>query len=128
MPKGLLILQWSDRAGPLIIAKYPENADERISRKSLLQVYNMHQFNQEEDCAWLSMESANFISYYSGRKKNISIVLILNILENPEDYEKVIRDISKVILSHFEDDSYISLLPEIFTKIPTRSLGNSENK
>ncbi len=60
MPEGLLIMQWNDRSGIEVIDQYPEAIEEKISTKTLLQIYNMHQYSRKKGVAWLNLESINF--------------------------------------------------------------------
>lgn len=103
MPEGLLLLHWNDRSGVEILDQYPETIDSKISKKSLLQVYNMHQYSREKGVAWLNLDKISFISYYSGPKSNYFVVLLLNILENPENFEKKFEQYAKILINNLNN-------------------------
>jgi len=100
MPEGLLLLKWNERSGIEIIDQYPKAIESRISSKTLLHIYNMHQYSRKKGVAWLNLESVNFISYYSGPELNYFFVLLLNMLEDPEDYEKKVEEYAKKIIQN----------------------------
>ncbi|MFO7797783.1 MAG: hypothetical protein ACQERB_03325 [Promethearchaeati archaeon] len=106
MPEGLLIMQWNDRSGIEVIDQYPEAIEEKISTKTLLQIYNMHQYSRKKGVAWLNLESINFVSYYSGPQKNFFLVLLLNILEDPEDYEEKLELYAEKLLNAIKTERY----------------------
>ncbi|MBD3211852.1 MAG: hypothetical protein GF311_04515 [Candidatus Lokiarchaeota archaeon] len=111
MPEGLLLLHFNTRSGIEILDKYPKEIASRVSKKTLLQVYNMHQYARQKGTAWLNLESINFISYYSGPSSNYFVVLILNILEDPEDFEKEIELIAQKVLNNLDSGQENGYLP-----------------
>ena len=109
MTFGLLALKWNERSGIEIVSKYPEDVDSKLSKRDLFQIYNMHQYNQgKEGLVSLTLNSINFISYYSGEVSGYYIVLVLNILENPEDFEDIMDELAHDIIegmNNLEDNS-----------------------
>ena len=120
MPHGLIVMVWNEKYGVEIVAKYPSDITSRITEKTLLQIYNMHQFSRESGIAALTIEDVNFQSYYTGEPTGLYIVLVLNILENPEDYELRLSKVTLKILDNFVDEKYIELLPSLFKQISVK--------
>lgn len=118
MTFGLLALKWNERSGIEIISKYPEDVDSKLSKRDLFQIYNMHQYNQgKEGIVSLTLNSINFISYYSGEDLGYYIVLVLNILENPEDFEEIMDELAHDIIekmNNLEDNGDYEILKEKF--------------
>lgn len=42
---------------------------------------------------------------------------MLNILENPEDYEAILEEVAEVILNKIETNKYLELLPSLYKRI-----------
>ncbi|MGQ4875780.1 MAG: hypothetical protein ACP6IY_17080 [Promethearchaeia archaeon] len=112
MPEGILILEWNDKTGLEIIAGYPEKAKKRVSLKTRIQAFTMHEYTGTPGCVGLSIDGVNFASYYIGQKYNRYIMLILNILEDPEDYEKKLERIARLIIDNWQDERYLKMLPD----------------
>ena len=118
MPEGIVVLKWDERASADIMAQYPENKKLKITNKTIMQIYNMHAFSKEDGIANLTVERVNFSSYYSGADKgNYFIILFLNILENPWDYDACLKEISQIILKNLEDGKYKQKLPSLYKQI-----------
>ncbi|MBY9008055.1 MAG: hypothetical protein KGD63_15040 [Candidatus Lokiarchaeota archaeon] len=111
MPIGSIILKWDERSGINILAKNPEDVVDIISKKSLLQLYNMHQYLTEEGVVWLNLDTLNIVSYFSGI--DFYFVLVLNMLENPEDFEEKTRNCGKKLLDYLDSEN----LDEIMTNL-----------
>jgi len=120
MPHGLIVMVWNERYGVEIVAKYPLDTTSRITEKTLIQIYNMHQFSRESGIAALTIEGVNFQSYYTGEPTGLYIILVLNILENPEDYELRLSEVTLKILNNLADEKYIELLPSLFKQISAK--------
>jgi hypothetical protein len=118
MTFGLLALKWNERSGIEVVSKYPEDVDSKLSKRDLFQIYNMHQYSQgKEGMVSLTLNSINFISYYSGKDLGYYIVLVLNILENPEDFEEIMNELAHDIIEKMnapEDNGNYEILKEKF--------------
>jgi len=66
----------------------------------------------------------NFVTYYSGEKTDYFFVIMLNILENPKNYEEVLTEISHVILKNLNKNKYLEMTPSLYKQI----LEHSKNR
>jgi len=117
MVDGIIVLQWRDRDGFIIAAEHPEGAGSKLSQKTLLQIYQMHQYGEEAGIASLTVEDVNFASYSMGPDSRYFVTIILNLLENPDDYEKSLEKISRQILTAIDDDKYKRMLPTLLEEL-----------
>ena len=115
MPEGLIVMKYNERKGVDIQAKYPKG-ELKVSKETLMHVFNLHGF-EEPGIASLSINDVNISTYYSGKDTDYFIILVLNLLENPDDFEKGLTDISKEIIEHLENKEYIEMLPSLFKQI-----------
>ena len=116
MPDGLIVMRYDDRSGIDVKVKYPEEKL-KVSDKTLMHIFNLHEFSNEPGIASLTIEKVNFVTYYSGSQTDYFFILILNILENPEDYEDVLEEVSKTILKNLKKNKYCEMLPSLFNQI-----------
>jgi len=116
MPNGLIFMKYDERSGMEIKAKYPEKKF-KITDKTLMQILNLHEFSKQAGIVSLTLENINFVTYYSGSDTDYFFILMLNILENPEDYEEILEEVSQIILKNLEKKKYLKLLPSLFNKI-----------
>ena len=115
MPEGLLLMQWNERSGIEVIDQYPEAIERKFSKKTFLQIFNMHQYSRKRGIAWINLDSVNLVSYYSGPQSNYFLVLLLNILEDPEDYEEKLEAHANNLLNDaINPEEYKDMLPKIF--------------
>ena len=80
-------------------------------------MYNMHQYTGDPGTTGLTGDDINFVSYYSGTITNYFILLVLNLLEDPEDFEKKLEQISPMIVSITEEDHLEEVLPSMMLKL-----------
>ena len=118
---GILVMQWNERSGVEILSEYPKNIDKNLTQKTLLQVYNMHQFTRKAGTTSMSNDLISFASYYDGPETGYFILLILNLLDTPEDYEQKLLEISTSILNNIKNKRYIQLLPRILRNLSDRT-------
>lgn len=124
MPDGLIVMKYDERSGIDIKATYPKGKV-KTSDRTLMHIFNLHEFSKEPGIASLTIEKTNFVTYYSGSETDYFFILILNILENPEDYEKILEEISQIILKNLEKNKYHKMLPSFFQQI--RNYPKSKN-
>lgn len=119
MPIGLVVLHWSDREGMVIEADYPKGIgiSSKLSGPTLLQIYNMHFSGKEAGVIGLTLEDVNFVSYSAGIDSRDFIALLLNLLENQEDFEEKLIDVSNKILDNLDEDKYIEMLPSLYEEL-----------
>jgi len=109
-------MKFDERSGMEIKAKYPEKKF-KITDKTLMQILNLHEFSKQAGIVSLTLENINFVTYYSGSDSDYFFILMLNMLENPEDYEEILEEVSQIILKNLEKKKYLKLLPSLFNKI-----------
>jgi hypothetical protein len=109
-------MKYDERSGMEIKAKYPEEKIE-ISNKTLMHILNLHEFSEEAGIVSLTLDDTNFVTYYTGAHTDYFFILMLNMLENPEDYEDILEEVSLTIIENLENNKYIEILPDLFKKI-----------
>ncbi len=115
MPDGFIFMKYDERSGMEIKAKYPEEKLQ-ISDKTLMHILNLHEFSEQAGIVSLTLDNINFVTYYSGVDTDYFFILMLNILENPEDYEEILEEISQTIIKNLDEDKYLEILPSLFNK------------
>ena len=116
LPKGLMIMRYDNKSGISIEAKYP-NEELDVTDGTLMNIFSLHEFSEQDGIASLTVGEINIATYYTGEDMDYYVVLILDLLENPEDYEKGLKEISQIILENLEEEKYIDMLPSLFTQI-----------
>ena len=105
MPIGLIFMKWNEITGNEILTKYPEEVE--ITERNLMQIFDTHDFSGEK----------GLISWYSGPDTNYCITLLLNITDDPDDYQDGLSEVSQIILQNLEDDVYLDIIPSLYQKI-----------
>ena len=126
MPVGLVVMKWDERIGTEITAKYPEEIN--ITDKTLMQVYSTHEYSGESGMISLMVGSLNIASYYTGPEKGYYILLLLNLDDDPDAYEGGMADASRVILQNVDDESYVSMIPNLFRRLSVYPTLNAEQQ
>ena len=116
-----MVMQWNERSGIEILHKYPETIDRKVTKKTLLQVYNMHQFTKKAGTTSMSDDTISFASYYDGPETGYFILLILNLLDTPEDYEHKLQELSQGILKNIKNKDFIHLLSGVLRNLSDRA-------
>ena len=124
MPVGILIMQWDPKVGTEIIKRYPEELI--ISEETLMQVYAAHEYSGEPGMISLLVGHLNLASFYTGKEKSLYIILILHLDDDADAYEGGLADASRIILQHYDDDSYIDMIPNLFQRISAYPKFNHE--
>ena len=88
-----------------------------ISNKTLMHILNLHEFSKQAGIASLTIQNINFVTFYSGSETDFFCILMLNMLEDPEDYEIVLEHVSQIVLENIEENKYIEMLPSLFKRI-----------
>lgn len=117
MPDGILVMKWNERTAIDVIFKYPNNQSFKISNKTLLHVLNLHGFKRKPETVSLTTGHINFITYYSGREQGYYVILLLNMLENPEDYESEFKKIGQSIVENIEEKKCEKIIPPLYNKL-----------
>ena len=116
MPVGIVLMKWDERVATEILLKYPEDKDFEITDKTLLHLLNLHEFSEKPGISTLTVKRVNLITYYSGVEKGHYVILVLSILENPDDLEEDFEEIAQVILENLEEEKYKEMIPSLFKK------------
>jgi len=124
MPEGLLVMKYNNKSGIAIKANYPEESM-KLQESTLMHILNIHEFSKQAGIASLTIENLNIVTYYSGSDTDYFIVLKLDSLEDPDDYEEALNEISQIILKNLDDDNYIDMLPTLFKQV-SRASGNKD--
>ena len=124
MPGELIVMKYNNKSGIAIKTNYPEESM-TLQESTLMHILNMHEFSKQAGIASLTIENLNIVTYYSGSDTDYFIVLKLDSLEDPDDYEEALNEISQIILKNLDDDNYIDMLPTLFKQV-SRTSGNKD--
>ncbi|MHA1300955.1 MAG: hypothetical protein ACTSO9_16165 [Candidatus Helarchaeota archaeon] len=113
---GISVIKWDKKYGMRVEAKYPESLD--ITDVITKQIYTNHEFEEEAGFLSLTIGDLNLASYYTGDTDYYMCVL-LSIDERPEDYEDILSDTIRKVMSKLRGKKYIEDLPIYFSHIAT---------
>lgn len=112
----MILMEWDDRVGANVLMKYPQ--DTELSKKTLMQIYGTHEYNQEVGIISLTIGQNSITSYYSGPEYNIYIILVLLMEEEPDAYDESLTDISSVIIQNKNESAKLKkLMPQLFHRV-----------
>jgi len=117
MPFGILVYRFDEKAGMKVVTRYPE--DITVDDKTTMQIYTAHAFEGEKGFLTVTIADVNIASYFTGQESNYYICLLLSIDENAEDYEDILTDSVRTIMSNLEYRRYMQMLPDLYKKIVT---------
>ncbi len=115
MPIGLLVFTWDDRIGAEIKAKFPKELD--VPEATLKQIYSSHFLEESGGFLSLLIGALNVASYYTGTELSYFVSLLLNIDEDPDNYEDAIVDATRFIITNLDYERFKDLLPSIYDRI-----------
>ncbi|MHA1301462.1 MAG: hypothetical protein ACTSO9_18730, partial [Candidatus Helarchaeota archaeon] len=115
MPIGLVVFTWDDRIGAEVKAKIPEELE--ITEQTLKQIYSSHFLEESGGFLSLIIGALNVASYYTGTELSYFVSLLLNIEEDPDNYEDAIVDATRFIITNLDNDRYKEILPSIYDRI-----------
>ena len=116
MPEGIIVMRYNNKSGIAIKAQYPEEKM-KLQEDALMHIFNLHEFSEEAGTASLTLDNSNITTYYSGSETDYFIILKLDSLEDPDDYEECLSNISQIILENLEDNKFVEMLPSLFKEI-----------
>jgi len=114
-PKGFLLMKWDERIGTELLVKHPKTLN--ISDKTLMQVYSTHEYSAERGLITLTVGSMNILSYYTGPESGYYVILLLDLEDDPDEYEGAMVNVAYTILQNIEDDSYLEMIPLLFQRL-----------
>lgn len=126
MPIGLIFMKWNELAGNEVLAKYPDDIE--INDRTLMQVFNTHEYIGERGMISLMVGQTNIASYYTGPNTNYCVLILLSLGEDPDDYEDGLAEISQIILQNLENEDFIELIPSLFHRISAYPIFNHEQQ
>ncbi|MHA1263882.1 MAG: hypothetical protein ACTSRS_01485 [Candidatus Helarchaeota archaeon] len=107
MPKGIILIGWTNKEGFFLIHKYPESV--QISDDEIMRIGSAHRMrNLDANTITLREKELNVASFFSGLitskyliAPNFVISLLLEKNENARDYLKTLPKGAEIILSEF---------------------------
>ncbi|MFX0133829.1 MAG: hypothetical protein ACFFDN_09300 [Candidatus Hodarchaeota archaeon] len=126
MVLGLIIFRWNDRIGAEIEAKIPEDLE--VDQRILKQIYSSHFLEDRAGFLSLIVGTLNVASYYTGQELSYFFSLILDIDEDPDNYEDALIDAAQLIIINLQHNKYLSILPSILDRISLYSKLEEEQK
>ncbi len=123
---GISLLKWDKKYGLKVELVHPDSVDvdERITK----QVYTNHEFEEESGFLSISIQELNIASYSSGPPHDLYLIAILSIDEIPEDYEEILSNTMRLIISNLRGKKYIEEFPTYFNNISTFPIMTKEQK
>ncbi|MHA1340893.1 MAG: hypothetical protein ACTSRZ_12920 [Promethearchaeota archaeon] len=101
----LTIFEWDERAGPLILGKFPE--DFEIKPGLFMQIYANYLATNDVGLQSMAHENPEVITYYSGSPYEIFIILFTEPLEEPKIFENELEKICKLVTKTEDKELYI---------------------
>lgn len=127
MPVGLIFMKWNEITGNEILTKYPEEVE--ITERNLMQIFDTHDFSGVKGLISLMVGTLNIVSWYSGPEPpNYCITLLLDIDDDPDDYQDALAEVSQIILQNLEDGVYLDIMPSLYQKLVQYPSLSSEQK
>ncbi len=83
-------MRYDSKSGISIEAKY-SNEELNVTDGTLMNIFSLHEFSEQDGVVSLTVRDVNIVTYYTGEDMDYYVVLILNLLENPEDYEERLK-------------------------------------
>lgn len=107
MPKGIVLIGWTNKEGFFLIYKHPESVS--ITDEEIMRIGSAHRMrNLDANAITLHEKELNVVSFFSGlitSKYHIAPNFVLSLLlekhENPRDYIKTLPKGSEIVLSEF---------------------------
>jgi len=122
---GIALLKWDRKYGLRVEASYPDSLE--IDDQIVKQVYTNHEFEEEAGFLSISISELNIASYYTG-SSDYYFVALLSIDEIPEDYEDILTDTVRLVMSNIKGRRYREDLPFYFQNIQTYPNMSKEQK
>jgi hypothetical protein len=111
-----MIIRYDNKSGISLEAKYP-NEELNVTDGTLMNIFSLHEFSKDDGISSLTVGELNVLTYYSGEDIDYYVILILSMLEDPEDYEEILKEISHILLENLGEEKYIDLLPSLYAQI-----------
>ncbi|MHA1651780.1 MAG: hypothetical protein ACTSYB_16430 [Candidatus Helarchaeota archaeon] len=107
MPKGIVLIGWTNKEGFFLIHNYP--SDVTLTDEEVMRIGSTHRMrNLDANTITLRLKNLNVVSFFSGLitskyyiAPNFVISLLLDHSENPRDYIKTLPKGAEIVLSEF---------------------------
>ncbi|MHA1230656.1 MAG: hypothetical protein ACTSRP_13705 [Candidatus Helarchaeota archaeon] len=152
MPKGILLIGWTNKEGFFLIYKYPE--DLKITEEEVMRIGSLHRMrNLNANTIYLKLKDLNVVSFFSGLitanyyiAPNFVISLLLDKYEDKKNYMKTLPLGAKIVLKEFPLEkfdartttekevlskigtSYKQTLPQLFQKLVNNEIAINEDE
>ena len=108
--RGIFLMKWDERVGPISLGKYP--TDLELQNSSLMQIYANHFSTKPTSVLSLGVRGKVMVSYPCDVEKELYLIVVSENLDVPEKLEKGIK-------------ALCSMLKE---NVPTKTMDESELK
>ncbi|MHA1268310.1 MAG: hypothetical protein ACTSPY_00865 [Candidatus Helarchaeota archaeon] len=131
MPKGIILIGWTNKEGFFLIHKYPDTL--KITEAEIMRIGSLHRMRQlDANAITLKLKNLNVISFFSGLitanyyiAPNFAISLLLDKTEDNKNYLKTLPLGSKIVLEELplkRFDARTITEKEVLSKIGTSYL------
>ncbi|MHA1684371.1 MAG: hypothetical protein ACTSUE_25770 [Promethearchaeota archaeon] len=122
MPRGLLLIEWDVKKGPLLKEVYPKSL--KVTDGLLNQIYVAHRtYSVEPGFTRITTREIKVVSFYSGMKDNVVgipehvVAMIFRKDESLSGAKDLLEEQSKVILENISSGKYKKMMEETFNKM-----------
>ncbi len=119
MPKGLVVIKWDDKVGPVVSAKYPENIG--FDMDLAMKVYTTHFAGSSSPFSVLDIGGWRIASYYMPREKFL-FALVLNEDEIGEKYEDKLFAVAEKAHKTLQEKGNLDNLPKLYSELLTAGI------
>ena len=116
MPKGLVVIKWDDKVGPVISNKYPESIG--FDMDLAMKVYTTHFAGSSAPFSVLDIGDWRIASYYMPREKYL-FVLVLDEDESGEKYEDKLVAIAEKAHKTLQEKGSLDNIPQLYSELLT---------
>jgi hypothetical protein len=114
MPKGIVVIKWDNKVGPVIVGKYPENIGFDIDLA--VKVYTTQFAGSSSPFSVLEIGDWRIASYYLPREKHI-FALVLDDEESGEKYEDKLFAAAEKSSKVLQEKGVVEDLPKLYSDL-----------
>ena len=122
MPKGIALIDWTNKMGFFTLFQYPQTL---ITEEEVMRIGSIHRMRYlEPGFITLNLKNFKVASFYSGMKTsrwvvepNYVISLLLDLSENAESYSEILPVACLKILESIKTEQYKNVIPAVFENI-----------
>ncbi len=129
---GIALFGWTNKEGFFLIDCYPESMKAYLDEETVMRIGSLHRMrNLDPNFITINFPNYKIASFFSGMKTskfiispNFTIVLLLELAENPYKYSMILPTASKEILQSLSGDKQrfdtrIARIPDVLAAIGT---------